>query len=124
MSDQVQVRIKGMVITAAYGTLSDGTILRTGAAFAKHLVEDCNAAEYVVPCHKTGAEADEKPARARRKRAAEQPQAPAVPVSPEVADPVVEQSADAKADQQILQPDQGQAADSDQGESGAANENE
>ena len=45
---QVQVKIKGTVITAQYGTLSEGTILRTDAAFAKHLVEDANAAEYVV----------------------------------------------------------------------------
>ena len=47
MDNQVEVKIKGTVITAQYGTLSDGTILRTNAAFAKHLVEDCNAAEYV-----------------------------------------------------------------------------
>lgn len=48
MSDLVQVKIKGMVITAQYGTLSAGTILRTTPAFAKHLVEDCQAAEYVA----------------------------------------------------------------------------
>lgn len=45
--DQVQVKIKGMVITAKYGTLNTGDVLRTDAAFAKHLVDDCNAAEYV-----------------------------------------------------------------------------
>ena len=42
------VKIKGTVITSQYGTLSDGTLLRTSEAFAKHLVEDANAAEYVV----------------------------------------------------------------------------
>lgn len=43
----VQVKIKGQVITAQYGILNTGDILRTDAAFAKHLVEDCAAAEYV-----------------------------------------------------------------------------
>lgn len=35
------------VVTARYGTLSNGDLLRTDAAFAKHLVEDCAAAKYV-----------------------------------------------------------------------------
>jgi hypothetical protein len=42
----VEVEITGMAITARYGTLSTGAILRTDAAFAKHLVEDCGAAKY------------------------------------------------------------------------------
>jgi hypothetical protein len=42
------VRIKGTVITSQYGALSDGTLLRTNDAFAKHLVEEAFAAEYVV----------------------------------------------------------------------------
>lgn len=45
----VQVRIKGMVVTAQYGSLSSGDVLRTTPAFAKHLVEDCAAAEYINP---------------------------------------------------------------------------
>jgi hypothetical protein len=45
----VAVKIKGTTITARYGTLGTGDILRTDAAFAKHLVEDCKAAEYVQP---------------------------------------------------------------------------
>lgn len=45
--EQVQVKIKGTVTTARYGSLTAGAILRTDAAFAKHLVEDCGAAEYV-----------------------------------------------------------------------------
>lgn len=48
MSDQVQVKITGMVITQRYGSLNAGYILRTDAKFAKHLVEDCGAAEYVA----------------------------------------------------------------------------
>ena len=47
MSDQVQVRITGMVITNRYGALASGSLLRTDAAFAKHLVKECNAAEYI-----------------------------------------------------------------------------
>lgn len=42
----VEVEITGQAITARYGTLNTGDILRTDAAFAKHLVEDCNAAKY------------------------------------------------------------------------------
>lgn len=44
----ILVKIKGMVTTSQYGTLSDGTLLRTNEAFAKHLVEDASAAEYVT----------------------------------------------------------------------------
>lgn len=43
----VQVRIRGIVSTGPYGTLQTGDVLRTDAAFARHLVEDCAAAEYV-----------------------------------------------------------------------------
>lgn len=44
--EQVEVEITGQAITARYGTLNTGDILRTDAAFAKHLVEDCSAAKY------------------------------------------------------------------------------
>ncbi len=47
MSELVRVKIKGMVITAQYGTLTSGQILRTSREFAQHLVEQCNAAEYM-----------------------------------------------------------------------------
>lgn len=47
MSDQVQVEITGMVITARYGSLETGTVLRTDHAFAKHLVEECGAAKWI-----------------------------------------------------------------------------
>ena len=46
--DLVAVEITAMAITARYGTLTSGTILRTDAAFAKHLVEDCGAAKYTT----------------------------------------------------------------------------
>lgn len=49
----VKVRIKGTVITDRYGAMGTGDILATDEAYAKHLVVDCMAAEYVV---------DEKPA--------------------------------------------------------------
>ena len=44
--EQIEVEILGQVITAQYGTLGTGDILRTDAAFAKHLVDDCGAAKY------------------------------------------------------------------------------
>ena len=42
----VEVEILGCVMTAQYGTLSTGDILRTSAEFAAHLVDDCAAAKY------------------------------------------------------------------------------
>ena len=44
----VEVEILGSVVTQQYGTLKTGDILRTDAAFAKHLVEDAFAAKYTV----------------------------------------------------------------------------
>lgn len=45
--DLVEVKIKGTVVTSRYGSLEAGDILRTDAEFARHLVEDCAAADYV-----------------------------------------------------------------------------
>lgn len=45
--ESVKVKITRTAVTAMYGTLSEGDILVTSAGFAKHLVEDCNAAEYL-----------------------------------------------------------------------------
>lgn len=56
----VAVKIKGLVVTGPYGTLTDGTILRTSEAFAAHLVNECNAADYVAKTEKTP---EEKPVR-------------------------------------------------------------
>jgi len=44
--EQVEVEILGQVITHQYGVLNTGDVLRTDAAFAKHLVDDCGAAKY------------------------------------------------------------------------------
>ena len=44
----ILVKIKGTVMTSQYGTLTTGTILRTNEAFAKHLVEEAFAADYVT----------------------------------------------------------------------------
>lgn len=46
--DLVQVRIKRLVGTSRYGWLETGDMLRTTAAYARHLVEDVAAAEYVI----------------------------------------------------------------------------
>lgn len=43
-----KVKIRGLVITNQYGTLKDGDILNASDEFAKHLVEDCNCADYVI----------------------------------------------------------------------------
>lgn len=61
----VEVKIKGTVITAQYGTLSDGDILRTSPAFAAHLVDDCKAAEYTAAPKE--APPEQKPATRKRK---------------------------------------------------------
>ena len=65
----VKVKIKATVITAQYGTLSSGDILTTNEAFAKHLVEECAAAEYLTAVkdekplsNESEAEAERKPA--------------------------------------------------------------
>lgn len=45
--EQVEVEILALTISAQYGALRQGDILRTNADFAHHLVEDCMAAKYV-----------------------------------------------------------------------------
>lgn len=42
-----KVKIKQMVITQQYGVLSDGDILNCSDDFAKHLVDECNAGDYL-----------------------------------------------------------------------------
>ncbi|WP_395007295.1 hypothetical protein [Undibacterium sp.] len=42
----VEVEITGLVITAQYGTLKTGDILRCPKEFADHLVKDAMAAKY------------------------------------------------------------------------------
>lgn len=43
----VRVRIKGSVVSERYGALKSGDIVTTDAAYAKHLVHDCGAGEYM-----------------------------------------------------------------------------
>jgi hypothetical protein len=47
--EQVEVEIVTETITAQYGTLTVGTILRTDADYATHLVDDHRAAKYSKP---------------------------------------------------------------------------
>ena len=44
----VEVKITSTVVTAPYGTLMPGTILRTSPAYARHLVEEAFAASYIT----------------------------------------------------------------------------
>ena len=46
--EQVEVEILTQTITSQYGVLSQGDILRTSPEFAKHLVEEANAAKYTA----------------------------------------------------------------------------
>lgn len=55
--DQVEVEITGMAITARYGTLGTGDILRTDAAFAAHLVDECLVARYATAAKPVEADA-------------------------------------------------------------------
>lgn len=85
--DQVQVRIITTAITHQYGTLETGTVLRTSPEFAKHLVEEARAAEYIDEAEPVVLKQEEsapdpvaeqeKPA--KRKKSAEQDAAPVEP---------------------------------------------
>lgn len=66
----VEVKITSTVVTAPYGTLTSGTILRTSPAYAKHLVEDASAAKYITAPATT--EAAPAPAKAARSKKTEQ----------------------------------------------------
>lgn len=83
MNEQVKVKITGQAITARYGTLSTGDLLTTDAAFAKHLVDDCGAAEYVAsPKAPTTAGKGEAGKKSSSKKGGAQ-ESMAVPKSPE-----------------------------------------
>ena len=70
--EQVEIEILGQVITARYGALSTGQILRTDADFAKHLVDDCSAAKYTAvkvakeATKEATKEADKEPAKKKK----------------------------------------------------------
>jgi hypothetical protein len=57
----VTVKIKGLVVTSRYGALSSGDLLRTDPEYAKYLIEECGAGEYIT----TPAQPAEKPKRAK-----------------------------------------------------------
>lgn len=42
-----KVKIKATTITQQYGVLQDGDILNCSDEFAKHLVEECKAGDYL-----------------------------------------------------------------------------
>lgn len=44
----VRLKITGTVVTSQYGALSDGDILVTSQAFAKHLIDEHRVAEYIT----------------------------------------------------------------------------
>lgn len=85
----VEVEIIGMVITARYGTLNTGAILRTDAAFAKHLVDDCSAAKYTkVSASPAPAMNEDKKPRQKREKSKEAETPPLA--QPEPAAPIAE----------------------------------
>jgi hypothetical protein len=59
------IEIKGLVVTSRYGALQSGDLLRTDAAFARHLVEDCAAAEYVTAANTPTPKRTRKPKEAQ-----------------------------------------------------------
>jgi CobQ-like glutamine amidotransferase family enzyme len=69
----VQIRITSTVVTAPYGTLMPGTILRTSPAYAKHLVEEACAAKYLeaLPEDEPAPEQNDAPAQKRAKKQTE-----------------------------------------------------
>ena len=66
----VEVKITSTVVTAPYGTLMPGTILRTSQSYAKHLVEEASAAKYLESLPED--EAPEQNAAPAQKRAKKQ----------------------------------------------------
>lgn len=74
----VEVKITSTVVTAPYGTLTSGTILRTSPAYAKHLVEEASAAKYLTAEPPEAVAATKpSPATPRSKKAAAAPAAEA-----------------------------------------------
>lgn len=93
MSDIVEIEITSTAITARYGTLPAGTILRTDKAFATHLVDDCKAAKW--PAAKSTSQVVEpqlaRPAAPEPAADVPAPEAPAAepaPAAPAAAEPL------------------------------------
>lgn len=83
--DLVSVTITAQAITSRYGTLMPGDLLRTDAAYAKHLVEECGAARFNVP--PAADDAPVKKTRASRKPAEPTPEPAAEPAEPAADEP-------------------------------------
>ena len=82
MPELIEIKITALVVTARYGALSPGDLLRTDAAFARHLVEDCAAAKYQDPRPdrfqkpvRSETQADQTPAKPATTRKKKQPEA-------------------------------------------------
>lgn len=109
--EQVEVEITGMVITQRYGTLNTGDILRTDAAFAKHLVEEAHGAKYTQP--KTAAAITVAPKAAavlrKARQTAPKPDEDAAPF-PEIASAEVSAGEASTADGQKAEPAAADAA--------------
>ena len=72
----VKIRITSTVVTAPYGTIMPGTILRTDAEYARFLVESCQAGEYVkTPANDENKQEEQQvtdPKRARKSKGIQQ----------------------------------------------------
>lgn len=65
----VEVKISGIVSTQCYGTLETGDILRTDKEYARFLVEDCKAGQYVTsPASDENKQAEQSTAAPKRAR--------------------------------------------------------
>jgi hypothetical protein len=60
----VKLKITGTVVTSQYGALSAGDILMTSQAFAKHLIDEHQVAEYV----KQPEPSDKEPRKSRARK--------------------------------------------------------
>jgi hypothetical protein len=68
--NQVKVKMLFTTHTAMHGTLKEGSVLVTDAAFAKHLVDDCGAAKYDRPLAAPAPTAPAAPKQKATKKAA------------------------------------------------------
>lgn len=97
--DQVEIEITSLAITARYGALAEGSIVRTDAAFAHHLVKEAFCAKYTNAADadvviEVQSAAPAAPARATRGPRGAKPQAPVDAAAP-ATDSTVAGAADA-----------------------------
>jgi hypothetical protein len=70
MPEQVELEITALCSTHRYGNLAPGDILRTDAAYARHLVDEARAAKYITARPATESQAQPDPKPPRKKHAA------------------------------------------------------